>query len=457
MATSNAQEARPLRLLSLELVILQEIMHRVKMTGHLKEDPLPADYFDMICGTSTGGLIAVLLGRLRLSVPEAMLQYAALAEKVFRDKKTGGNILRDGIFKTTNLEKAIQDVLKSKLGKGGAEARMIEEGSGGFVCAVTTKHIDGEPSLFRSWKAAKTPGPNCKIWEACRATSAAPRFFKTIYITDSGIKKEYFDGGFGYNNPTEVLIKEAIREFDSTKEITCIVSIGTGQPKVSQVNTSSLWQRTFPTDFIEALKKYATSSEVVANRVEGKYRNFPGLVHRLNVQKGLEEVSLDEWKKLGEVKTHTNEYIKSNEVDERIDVIVKALLNRVGPEKTYRISDLGAPSPLSIRPRKRGLHSFPPRLVNRFVDREQPLEDMKKHLKSPVESSTPTVCVLQGMGGCGKSQLALKYCQMTRDNDPAGHVLWVDATSITSARQSIASIVQKLSAAIAITNEEESL
>jgi hypothetical protein len=54
---------RPLRLLSLdgggirgisELVILQEIMHRVGRALKV-ETPLPADYFDMICGTSTGG------------------------------------------------------------------------------------------------------------------------------------------------------------------------------------------------------------------------------------------------------------------------------------------------------------------------------------------------------------------------------------------------------------------
>ncbi len=38
-----------------ELIILQEIMHRVERTEKLDHTPLPADYFDLICGTSTGG------------------------------------------------------------------------------------------------------------------------------------------------------------------------------------------------------------------------------------------------------------------------------------------------------------------------------------------------------------------------------------------------------------------
>jgi patatin-like phospholipase/acyl hydrolase len=32
--------------------------------------PLPCDYFDLIGGTSTGGLIAIMLGRLRMVCPK---------------------------------------------------------------------------------------------------------------------------------------------------------------------------------------------------------------------------------------------------------------------------------------------------------------------------------------------------------------------------------------------------
>lgn len=67
-------------------------------------------------------LIALLLGRLRLSVAEAIEQYRQLARQVFSDTKL---FFKDGKFKASNLEKAIKDVLEWKLGKGHREERMF--------------------------------------------------------------------------------------------------------------------------------------------------------------------------------------------------------------------------------------------------------------------------------------------------------------------------------------------
>ena len=44
-------------------------MERIKLANHLSQTPKPCDYFDLIGGTSTGGLIAIMLGRLRLVSP----------------------------------------------------------------------------------------------------------------------------------------------------------------------------------------------------------------------------------------------------------------------------------------------------------------------------------------------------------------------------------------------------
>ncbi|TVY17760.1 Nephrocystin-3, partial [Lachnellula arida] len=375
--------------------------------------------------------------------------YVTLAKEVFSKKRTFGNFGKDGSFEASKLENAIKGVLKKKLGEGREEEMMLEAGEG-----CKTQHLDADtPVLFRTWKAAKNPGDNCTIWEACRATSAAPRVFESIFIGQPGLQAEYIDGGMGCNNPTQVLIEQAAIEFGPSRNISCVVSIGTGLPKVIAFNTTSFRQQAVPSQLIDAMKDFATSSERVARQMKKDYENLD-LIHRLNVEDGLQDISLEEWEKMGEVKTHTDHYLGGHDVDKSIDIIVAALVDEAKNMYPLSVLDRAVPLPLA---RRLGLQSIPPRLVSRFVERKQPLEDMKKHLRPPVGSSVPAVCVLQWMGGCGKSQLALKYCHLTRDNDPASHVLWVDATSITSARQSIATIVQIMSPGISAADDEANL
>ncbi|KIM33182.1 hypothetical protein M408DRAFT_150331 [Serendipita vermifera MAFF 305830] len=89
------ETSRPLKLLSLdgggvrglsELLILQSIMDKVAWDLKLLHTPRPCEYFDLIGGTSTGGIIAVLLGRLRLSVDECLDIYSELSEQVFAEQ-----------------------------------------------------------------------------------------------------------------------------------------------------------------------------------------------------------------------------------------------------------------------------------------------------------------------------------------------------------------------------------
>jgi hypothetical protein len=208
-----------------------------------------------------------------------------------------------------------------------------------FVCAVPALHVNKEPKLFRTWSADKSPGYNCTIWEAGRATSAAPTFFKRIFIGESGLEEEFVDAGIGCNNPVQYLVQEARQEFGPKREVACIVSIGTGKPKVAGFKAPGAFQRVLPLDLIKVLSAISTDSEAVASITEARYQNCPNLYHRLNVERGLEQVSLEEWEKLGEVKTHTLSYLRTVEVSQRVDVIVNALVGK--PARTYPLSILG--------------------------------------------------------------------------------------------------------------------
>lgn len=80
--------------------------------------------------TLNNRLIAILLGRLRFSVPEAIEVYRTLAKDIFSKRKMLG---KDGAFKASSLERAIKKVLVGKLGEGKAEEKMFEVGEEG-VC-----------------------------------------------------------------------------------------------------------------------------------------------------------------------------------------------------------------------------------------------------------------------------------------------------------------------------------
>ena len=100
------------------LIILQELMHRtfVEMEGRApkrNEIPKPCDHFDLIVGTGTGGLIALMLGRLRLSIETCKDVYVRMTKRVFEtDKTIAGIPYRSTLFKASKLEEAIQECVR---------------------------------------------------------------------------------------------------------------------------------------------------------------------------------------------------------------------------------------------------------------------------------------------------------------------------------------------------------
>lgn len=71
--------------------------------------PKPCEIFDLIGGTSTGGLIAILLGRLELSVQQAIDEYRVLSKVIFGPKKA---FWKDGKFKASRLERAVEGIVR---------------------------------------------------------------------------------------------------------------------------------------------------------------------------------------------------------------------------------------------------------------------------------------------------------------------------------------------------------
>lgn len=178
-----------------------------------------------------------------------------------------------------------------------------------FVCTLAKDIV--KRFRLRSYRPEREAEAvaSCKIWEAARATSAAPSFFKPIKIGKFGTR--FIDAAIGYNNPTPEVESEAREIWGDDVKIHCLISIGTGKPHIKPFGGQLA-------EVAATLVRIATETEHTA---DGFPRSHPGLrdqYFRFNVPKGLEEVGINEHEKMSRISTVTVDYL--NELNTRTEV-----------------------------------------------------------------------------------------------------------------------------------------
>jgi len=203
-----------------------------------------------------------------------------------------------------------------------------------FVCAMNAHNMNGNmPTLFRTYESHETH-LECKIWEAARATSAAPTFFKRIEI---GRAQPFIDGGLGRNNPSRVVLDEAKALFGA-RRIGCLVSIGAGQVETISIRKPGLFQQIVPTDVVDAVKAIANDCEATHENMLVLFAKLPATYFRLNVDQGMQGVNLSEWDKLSNVEAHTTQYLKRTDIADKVASLASVI--RI-PRPQLTIEQLG--------------------------------------------------------------------------------------------------------------------
>ncbi|CAN9247402.1 unnamed protein product [Alternaria alternata] len=237
-----------------ELLILKRLLRVIQnKTGSPSQKlPLPYEYFDIICGTSTGGLIALLIGRLRLSIDDAIKHFMMLAAGIFPGMKPnerkwssrlekvikfGKNATGKPQFDGKNMERVLQRFLEKDLKLDPGIALLEDSACKTFVCA--TRNQTASKILFRSYRTTHgTPAEyDVSVWEAARATSAAPLIFEPFHIERHLLT--VVDGALRLNNPIHEAISEADR-IDESRGFGCVVSIGTGVMDIQSIPRSNV-------------------------------------------------------------------------------------------------------------------------------------------------------------------------------------------------------------------------
>jgi predicted acylesterase/phospholipase RssA len=226
-----------------------------------------------------------------------------------------------------------------------------------FVVATKGLHADSPPTLFRSYQCHGHNASKCAIWEAVRATSAAPIFFKPITIEIPRPGATFIDGGLVYNNPAELALSEAKKIWTTAKKVR-LVSLGTGRLKsvrIVQIESGpprkkARWSGVVTSripgvttasrlpsgsaallSIGEACVQLTTNTEPVHERLLRQSTSsnpdlqFP--YHRFNVDRDMQDIGLEEWSKMEEMAAHTAAYMEGAEGEIKRNNCVHDLMN----------------------------------------------------------------------------------------------------------------------------------
>ena len=200
-----------------------------------------ADAFDLIAGTSTGGILTCLClcpdpatGRPKFSAQEAVGLYLDRGREIFDRSFWQEVISVDGLAYEKYSASALEKALKEYFGDQ-TLGRLLKP------CLVTAYDIenrkshffnsaDVEPQRFGLKWDSKGPGADFMLRQVARATSAAPTYFEPARISAlDGKRYALIDGGVFANNPTMCACVEA---FAMNPELDVsdlkILSLGTG-------------------------------------------------------------------------------------------------------------------------------------------------------------------------------------------------------------------------------------
>jgi calcium-independent phospholipase A2-gamma len=316
-------------------------MNALKERNGLREVPEPHQYFDLICGTGFGGIIALMLGRLRLvrtflvylkindlisvfkSIKECEKFFLALLPVII-DQLPSTSSATFWFLRSFQPGKTLEEAIKSILvwSCGLPEDEILEDLAEAshcrtFVLAMYSSNMR-HPVRLRSYSSRMDPASSgIKIWEAGRATTAQPSVFPPISIGETGIT--YIDAGIGYSNPAKEALDEAVRIWQISG-ISCIVSIGSGMMTPARLESNiadkvSYWSN-MPVllGLMKSIVNAVTDTERTHEELSRESRLLGLKYFRFNVDSGLENIGYRDTGKVSEIGVETELYLRKYEV-----------------------------------------------------------------------------------------------------------------------------------------------
>lgn len=373
---------------------------------------------------TTNRLIAIMLGRLKMSEDQCMESFRKYADEIFSRQRF---FLRFGWtrllpkYGSDRLNRAIKMVVgnfdpspdshkwkrnlfavpgeKCKTYDSKVPVKLLKKLMRP-TRGVTAYALQGDTAsthMFRTYSqtlasdnSLPKPATDCQIWEVARATSAAPYFFPSVTIGQTN----FIDGGFGSNNPA----REALGDIQASRKAVSpyiqlpkilIISVGSGVRSQVSVSDSSN-----PKNYLVAAARSLITDTEAAHRDMKVVSEAQGIDYfRFAVDSGLSDLAIDSWEvkdvdgkrtfaTLEAITKATETYLKQETVANQLRQCARLLVDRC---RSNPFSSHSASS-LSTIPFSRDLD---------FVGREEILDRVQKVFQSQSHVA------LVGLGGIG--------------------------------------------------------
>ena len=248
--------------------------------------------FQMMAGTSTGGLIALMLGRLQIPANEVLENYSYLSQRLFDSRYKSIRSLYKGCkYSSATAKRIFENIVNERCPSGSRELLNEDDmnSCSVFVTAIDAGNTAGGPLIMRSYGKQTS----YTVLEAAEATTAAPSYFTPKTLSTGEI---VIDGGVRYNNPSEILLEEARKKFGRYVRFKLFLSIGTGEksPLVMRCYRDA---RAF-TSLPRFMSKIMTDSEPAHQRMYTRFEESDlGTYFRINAP-AIGDVSLDDYRSI---------------------------------------------------------------------------------------------------------------------------------------------------------------
>ena len=202
-------------------LMLAEIERRTKRST--------SDLFDLLSGTSTGGIIALGLvkpaadGTVEKSATDIVNIYSQTGSTIFPQTFLQGG-LHLGLVRGAKYDaKGLESVVRAQFG----DARLKDAVKPVLIPSHDIGHQT--PMFFKSTKAKLSPDADFAMRDVVRATTAAPTFFTPTQVQPADASTSYalVDGGIDAGNPAMCAYAEAIK-LGAVAGSVLMVSLGTG-------------------------------------------------------------------------------------------------------------------------------------------------------------------------------------------------------------------------------------